>query len=70
MYSQDVDAKCIYCMFGEAMKLNKLEVICSFYGIVSYNHSCKKFKYDVFKKKIRKKVSIKTSYTADDFSID
>jgi len=70
MYAKDIETKCANCVHGEPMTHKELEIICEYNGIVAYNYTCRKFKYDVFKKKIRRKNGLDTPFTADDFSID
>lgn len=69
MYSPDVEKKCVNCQFSQQLN-GTTDVICSKYGVVSYNYICKKYKYDIFKKPIHKKKNLDTDYTAEDFSID
>lgn len=69
MYSNDVEEKCALCQKGEPIP-GTLDVLCEKYGVVAYNHVCKKFKYDIFKKKVKRRPSINQGYCADDFSID
>lgn len=69
MYADDIEKKCALCQYGEPVAGTR-DVVCEKYGIVAYNHVCKKFKYDIFKKKIRRKKGPEHSYTAQDFSID
>ena len=69
IYSEEIDRKCALCQFGEPIP-ETLEVLCKKYGVVEYNYVCKKYKYDIFKKKVKRKKDIDTGYSEEDFSID
>lgn len=69
MYSPDIEKKCATCQFAKKID-GTMDMLCKTRGVVSYNYICRKYKYDIFKKKIHKKKSLDTNYTADDFSID
>ncbi len=69
VYSQDIERKCALCQFGEPIP-DTLEVLCKKYGVVEYNYVCKKYKYDIFKKKVKRKRDIGIEYNEEDFFID
>lgn len=69
MYSPDIDKKCATCQFGTPLE-GTMDVMCIKYGVMPYNYICKKYKYDIFKKKIKRKKSLDTNFTPEDFSID
>lgn len=69
MYAKDIEPKCALCQMGEPIP-DTLDVLCKKYGVVPYDHSCKKFKYDIFKKKVRRRAPVDAGYSAEDFSID
>ena len=69
VYAKDIDPKCANCQHGRAIP-GTLDVACELRGIVDYNYHCKKYKYDIFTKKIHRKKRINSGFTAADFSID
>ncbi len=69
MYSPDIEPKCALCQMGEPLPGNK-EVVCDKYGVVPYDYVCKKYKYDIFKKKVRRKNGLDGQFSDDDFSIE
>lgn len=69
MYSNDIEPKCVLCLFGEPIP-NTMDIMCEKYGVVAYNHGCRKFKYDIFKKKVHRRAAAESGYSAEDFSID
>lgn len=69
MYSDDIEKKCALCQKGKPIP-DTLDVLCEKYGVVPYNYVCKKYKYDVFKRKVKRRKEIDAEYSAEDFSID
>ena len=69
MYATDIEPKCALCQKGEVLPGTR-EVICEKYGVVPYDYVCKKYKYDIFKKKVRRKNSLDSQFSEEDFSID
>ena len=69
VYAKDIEPKCASCQHGRAIA-GTLDVMCEYRGIVAYNYRCRKYKYDIFTKKIHRKKRIETGFTAEDFSID
>ena len=69
MYSPDIEKKCATCQFGTLVE-GTLDVMCKKKGMVAHNFICKKYKYDIFKKKVRRKKALDNQFTAEDFSID
>lgn len=70
MYSEDIERVCGYCVHSKKTD-DPFKMICQKSGEVEFRHTCKKFKYDIFKKKIhRRNRSDSQKYTADDFSIE
>lgn len=70
VYSSDIEQKCALCRYSKKIIGVDREVICEKKGVVASNYVCKKFKYDIFKKKVRRRKPIDTNYSAEDFSID
>ena len=69
MYSPDIEQKCANCQNGTPIA-GTFDVICKRYGIVAYDYVCKKYKYDIFKKKITPTRIVKAKYDAKDFSLE
>lgn len=70
MYSKDISKMCANCQKGTAIPLTN-DVMCEIRGVVPYNYLCKKYKYDIFTKKLRRRRDISgESFKAQDFSID
>lgn len=69
MYAKDIEPKCITCQKGSLIP-RTTDVVCELYGVVPYDYSCKKYKYDIFKKKIPPRRSANTKFSPSDFSID
>ena len=69
MYSKDIDPKCALCQKSSPMP-GTTDMVCEIHGVVAYNYSCKRYKYDIFKKKIHPKRRADNSFSAEDFAID
>lgn len=70
MYSEDIEKVCGYCVHSKKTD-DPFLMICEKNGEVPFRNVCKKFKYDIFKKKIHKRSRCEgKNFTADDFSID
>ncbi len=69
MYSPDIDKKCTTCQFGNLV-VGTLDVMCIKYGIVPHDYICKKYKYDIFKKKVKRRKPVDKEFESEDFSID
>ncbi len=70
MYAEDIEKVCGYCVHSKKTD-DPFTMLCEKKGEVAFRHTCKKFKYDIFKKKIHRKMRIDShQYTADDFSIE
>ena len=69
IYSKVENPKCNTCVYAD-IKENSGNALCKFKGMVPADFCCKKYKYDIFKKKVRprKKLSAK-KFTEDDFKI-
>lgn len=70
MYAEDIEKICGYCVHSKKTE-DPFTMLCDKKGEVSFHNACKKFQYDIFKKKIHKKLRINTEeYQEDDFSIE
>ncbi len=70
MYSPNIEKICALCVYAQKTD-DPMQFLCKKKGDVRYNYTCKKFRYDIFKKKLPPRRSLnEQNYTADDFSID
>ena len=70
MYSPDIEKICALCVNAKKTD-DPFQFQCSKKGSVRYNFTCKKFRYDIFKKKLPPRRNLNEKiYTEDDFSID
>jgi hypothetical protein len=56
----EIERKCAFCEFGTAITLSTGEepdIICEKHGIVSRDHLCRSFRYDLLKREPVKKTS-------------
>ncbi len=70
MYSNNIEQICGLCVHSKSITGIKTHMQCDKYGAVPVKHTCKRFKYDIFKKPIHKKKQVSGNYSPDDFSID
>ncbi len=68
MFTMEKSPACEYCHYGR-MTADGSAVLCEKKGIMQNSSSCRKFKYDVLKRRPRKQASIDTNYSADDFKL-
>lgn len=69
IYSKVENPKCNSCAYA-TLKQNGNNVLCEIKGTVPADFCCKKYKYDIFKKKIKpRKTFITNKFTSEDFSI-
>ena len=71
IYSEDINKICALCMNADFVPENDDAMYCRIKGVnVDKSHpDCDKFKYDIFKKPIRRKKRLKTTFSADDFKL-
>ena len=71
IYSNDINKVCSLCVFAQAIDGNDDEIYCQRYkkNTAATMGDCKKFKYDIFKKVVRRKRRLNTNFTADDFKL-
>lgn len=47
------------------------DMLCEKYGVVSEDHVCKKFRYNLLAREVRRKKEVDTTkFSAEDFSLD
>lgn len=71
IYSEDINKVCALCIHAQKSEENEDEMYCTLYkkNTAASNGDCKKFKYDIFKKTVRRKRRLKTEFTAEDFEL-
>lgn len=70
MYSDDIEKICALCVHAHAVKGTVTHMQCTHVGgYVPLSHTCLDFKYDVLKKRVRRKPPLKHNFTADDFKL-
>ena len=68
LINKKITPKCIYCSNGITTADEK-KVLCQKKGVMSPDSHCRKFNYDVLKRKPENKPTIPT-FSAEDFSIE
>ncbi len=69
IYSKVDNPKCATCVFAD-LKGNGANALCEIKGSVPADFCCKKYKYDIFKKKIIPKKNLDLEkYSEKDFSL-
>lgn len=69
IYSAPENPRCSFCAHSNSNKESG-NILCDIKGTVPADYACKKFKYDIFKKKIKpRKAKKMPSFTPDDFSL-
>lgn len=71
IYSEDINKVCGLCVYAQAITNCENEMHCTLYkkNMPINNGECKKFKYDIFKKPVRRKRRLRTDFSSDDFSL-
>ena len=71
IYSEEINKVCGVCLYAQAVENCEYEMYCTIYKkyIPISNGECKKFKYDIFKKSVRRKRRLKTNFSSEDFSL-
>ena len=64
-FNKDLERKCEYCIHARIFSSND-EMLCKYKGVVSLNDKCRKFKYDVLKRKPNI-TKLGDDYTNEDF---
>ena len=69
IYSSEINKVCGLCQMAEVR--SETEMFCSRYGktIPVNEEGCKKFKYDILKKKVRRMRRLKTNYNKEHFTL-
>lgn len=69
MYSENINKICDVCMYSKSVKGSATHLQCTYGGFVPRNHTCGKFKYDVLKKRVRRRPALEHKFTAADFEL-
>ncbi len=71
MYSPDIDKICAVCINAEAAKGVPTHMACRVHGgyVPASKEACESFGYDIFKKKVSRKKSVKKEYNPEDFKL-
>ena len=71
IYSEDINKICALCIHAQKSDDNEDEVYCTLHkkNTAATKGDCKKFRYDIFKKPIRRKRRLKTGFSAEDFEL-
>ncbi len=68
LFRKKINRSCSYCQRGTAMGVE--QVLCTKCGVVSAYYSCRKFRYDPFKRiPVKMKVFDADKYIETDFSL-
>lgn len=69
IYSDDIQKVCSLCVFSESY--GGEEIFCSKYkkpvGVA--DEACKKYKYDILKRKVRRRKPPRTDFSEEDFKL-
>lgn len=66
-FNKKIDKKCEYCLHSKSY-LNNQEILCKYKGVVMADNKCRRFKYDILKRKPNK-IHNSENYTAEDFAL-
>ena len=71
IYSEDINKVCALCVNAEPIPENEDEMYCKLYkkNTAITKNDCKKFKYDIFKKTVRRRRRLKKNFSAEDFTL-
>ena len=70
MYSETIDKICDVCVYAKSVKGTVTHRLCELgEGYVPLSHTCAGFKYDILKKRVRRKPKLEHNFSADDFKL-
>ena len=61
------EAKCEYCVYARVPE-DRSMVLCTKKGLVEFDGSCRRFKYDPLKR-VPVKITLNTDFTEDDYKL-
>lgn len=67
IFNKKLAHKCEYCLYGKPSELSG-EILCIKRGVTEKRDSCRKYKYDVFKR-VPERAQIVSDYTPEDFKL-
>ena len=59
---------CYYCVYAKAISGTD-DMLCEKKGVVSETYTCKKFTYDVRKRKVQRRSAIGSGFKPEDFAL-
>lgn len=70
IYSDDINKVCALCVYAQGDS-DSDELFCTRRkkNTAASRSDCKKFKYDIFKKPVRRKRRLKTDFSPEDFTL-
>ncbi len=71
IYSEDINKVCALCVYANLQDNDADEVYCTRLkkNTAATKGDCKKFKYDIFKRPVRRKRRLRTDFDAEDFKL-
>lgn len=72
IYSENINKICALCVHASSVENNEEEMYCAVKekNMPLSTPDCGKFKYDIFKKVVRRKKRLKTDFSAEDFTLE
>ena len=68
IYSDDINKVCALCEYSQTIDGDEENLLCTKQKKnTAINDSCARFKYDIFKKVVRRKRRLKTDFNPEDF---
>lgn len=69
-FKYDHKPMCLFCVRAKKLPYTE-DMLCAKRGVVSREHTCRKFSYNLLAREARRKKEINTEkFTAEDFSLD
>ena len=69
IYSKEIDKICGLCIYASLDKDNKIYCNKKKKALEYTDEACKKFSYDIFKKRVRRKKQFLSDFKPEDFSL-
>ena len=69
MYSQDIPKICTFCQYSRRLDDDKVYCEKKKRDFEITQEACKKYKYDILKREVRRKKSFKTDLKPEDFEL-
>ena len=68
MFRKNIEKNCMYCAYGEKLKLND-DMLCAKFGVTAVRYSCPKFRYAPLKRVPNRKSTFESGFSISDFLI-